>query len=56
MARRLGATFTINALTTDPIAGVKKEIGGAHWRSGDRSFGRLSRRRSAWYAVEAQWC
>jgi len=30
LARRLGATFTINALTTDPVAAVKKEIGGAH--------------------------
>ena len=29
-ARTLGATFTINALTTDPVSAVKKEIGGAH--------------------------
>jgi propanol-preferring alcohol dehydrogenase len=30
LARRLGAAITINALTTDPVAAVKKEIGGAH--------------------------
>ena len=30
LARRLGAAFTINALSTDPVAAVKKEIGGAH--------------------------
>jgi propanol-preferring alcohol dehydrogenase len=30
LARRLGAAITINALTTDPVATVKKEIGGAH--------------------------
>ncbi len=30
LARKLGATITINALTTDPVAGVAKEIGGAH--------------------------
>ena len=29
-ARRLGATVTVNALTTDPAAYLKKEIGGAH--------------------------
>jgi len=29
-ARRLGASLTINAKTTDPVAAVKKEIGGAH--------------------------
>jgi propanol-preferring alcohol dehydrogenase len=29
-ARKLGAAITINALTTDPVAAVKKEIGGAH--------------------------
>ncbi|GAA5071437.1 alcohol dehydrogenase AdhP [Lysobacter panacisoli] len=29
-ARRLGATATVNALTTDPAAFLKKEIGGAH--------------------------
>ncbi|MGA7413398.1 MAG: alcohol dehydrogenase AdhP [Bryobacteraceae bacterium] len=30
LARRLGATVTVNAKTTDPVAYVKKEIGGAH--------------------------
>jgi propanol-preferring alcohol dehydrogenase len=29
-ARSLGAAITVNALTTDPVAVVKKEIGGAH--------------------------
>jgi len=29
-ARSLGATLTVNALTADPVAVVKKEIGGAH--------------------------
>jgi propanol-preferring alcohol dehydrogenase len=29
LARKLGASITINALTTDPVAAVKKEIGGA---------------------------
>jgi propanol-preferring alcohol dehydrogenase len=29
-ARKLGAAITINALNTDPVAAVKKEIGGAH--------------------------
>ena len=30
LARRLGATLTINAITEDPVARVKREIGGAH--------------------------
>jgi alcohol dehydrogenase, propanol-preferring len=30
LARRLGATVTVNANTTDPVAYLKKEIGGAH--------------------------
>lgn len=30
LARSLGASITINAKTTDAVAGVKKEIGGAH--------------------------
>ena len=30
LARRLGATVTVNARTTDPVAYIKKEIGGAH--------------------------
>jgi alcohol dehydrogenase, propanol-preferring len=30
LARRLGASLTINALTADPVATVKREIGGAH--------------------------
>jgi propanol-preferring alcohol dehydrogenase len=30
LARRLGATVTVNAKTTDPVAYIKKEIGGAH--------------------------
>ena len=30
LARRLGATVTVNARTTDPAAYLKKEIGGAH--------------------------
>ena len=30
LARRLGATVTVNAMTTDPVAYLKKEIGGAH--------------------------
>ena len=30
LAERLGATLTVNALTTDPAAFIKKEIGGAH--------------------------
>ena len=30
LARRLGATVTVNARTTDPAAFLKKEIGGAH--------------------------
>jgi propanol-preferring alcohol dehydrogenase len=29
-ARKLGASLTINAKTTDPVASVKREIGGAH--------------------------
>jgi propanol-preferring alcohol dehydrogenase len=29
-ARRLGATVTVNARTTDPVAFITKEIGGAH--------------------------
>ncbi|KRA53884.1 alcohol dehydrogenase [Pseudoxanthomonas sp. Root65] len=29
-ARRLGATVTVNATTTDPAAWLKREIGGAH--------------------------
>ncbi|MDR7068377.1 propanol-preferring alcohol dehydrogenase [Pseudoxanthomonas japonensis] len=30
LARRLGATVAVNAKTTDPVAYLKKEIGGAH--------------------------
>jgi propanol-preferring alcohol dehydrogenase len=30
LARRLGATVTVNAKTADPVAYLKKEIGGAH--------------------------
>lgn len=30
LARRLGAQVTVNAMTTDPAAYLKKEIGGAH--------------------------
>ena len=30
LAKRLGATVTVNAKTTDPAAYLKKEIGGAH--------------------------
>jgi propanol-preferring alcohol dehydrogenase len=30
LARRLGATLTINALNEDPVARMKKELGGAH--------------------------
>jgi propanol-preferring alcohol dehydrogenase len=30
LARRLGATVTVNAKTTDPAAYLRKEIGGAH--------------------------
>jgi len=30
LARRLGATVTVNARTNDPVAYIKKEIGGAH--------------------------
>lgn len=30
LARRLGASVTVNALTQDPVAYLKKEIGGAH--------------------------
>jgi alcohol dehydrogenase, propanol-preferring len=30
LAKRLGATVTVNARTTDPAAYLKKEIGGAH--------------------------
>jgi len=30
LARRLGATVTVNARTTDPAAYLKREIGGAH--------------------------
>jgi len=30
LARRLGATVTVNARTNDPVAYLKKEIGGAH--------------------------
>jgi propanol-preferring alcohol dehydrogenase len=30
LARRLGASVTVNASTTDPVARIKKEIGGAH--------------------------
>jgi propanol-preferring alcohol dehydrogenase len=30
LARKLGATVTVNAKTTDPASYLKKEIGGAH--------------------------
>ncbi len=30
LARRLGATVTVNAMKVDPVAFLKKEIGGAH--------------------------
>lgn len=30
LARKLGAAITVNAMTTDPAAFIKKEIGGAH--------------------------
>ncbi len=30
LARKLGASITVNALTSDPVASVKREIGGAH--------------------------
>jgi propanol-preferring alcohol dehydrogenase len=30
LARRLGATVTVNARTNDPVAYLRKEIGGAH--------------------------
>lgn len=30
LAKRLGASVTVNARTTDPVAYIKKEIGGAH--------------------------
>jgi propanol-preferring alcohol dehydrogenase len=30
LARRLGASVTVNAGTSDPVARIKKEIGGAH--------------------------
>lgn len=30
LAERLGATVTVNAMKTDPVAYLKKEIGGAH--------------------------
>ena len=30
LARRLGATVTVNALTTDPAAFIQKELGGTH--------------------------
>src|ERR1700686_2943696 len=30
LARTLGASITINALTSDPVVSVKREIGGAH--------------------------
>ncbi|KFI31426.1 alcohol dehydrogenase [Haematobacter massiliensis] len=30
LARELGAEVTVNAKTTDPVAAIKKEIGGAH--------------------------
>jgi propanol-preferring alcohol dehydrogenase len=30
LARRLGASLAVNARTTDPVAYLKKEIGGAH--------------------------
>lgn len=30
LARRLGATVTVNAATTDPVAQLKQDIGGAH--------------------------
>lgn len=30
LAATLGASLTVNALTTDPISFIKKEIGGAH--------------------------
>jgi propanol-preferring alcohol dehydrogenase len=30
LARRLGAAVTVNAMTTDPVAAIRKEIGGAH--------------------------
>ena len=30
LAKRLGAALTVNAKTTDPVAFIKKEIGGAH--------------------------
>ena len=30
LARRLGAAFTVNARTSNPVTSIKKEIGGAH--------------------------
>ncbi|MBY5943523.1 alcohol dehydrogenase AdhP [Halomonas litopenaei] len=30
LARRLGATVTVNALKEDPVAAIKRDIGGAH--------------------------
>jgi alcohol dehydrogenase, propanol-preferring len=30
LARRLGAAVTVNAMTTDPVAAIQKETGGAH--------------------------
>jgi alcohol dehydrogenase, propanol-preferring len=30
LARRLGASVTANASTSDPVADIKQEIGGAH--------------------------
>ena len=30
LAKRLGATVTVNAKSTDPVSYLKKEIGGAH--------------------------
>ena len=48
LAKRLGAAVTVNAKTSDPVAEIKKVIGGAHGDWSRRYHRRRSSRRSAW--------
>ena len=51
LARRLGASVTVNARTNDPVAYLKKEIGGAHGVLVTAVSPRRSSKPSAWSAA-----